>query len=250
MAVLRRRRIYIEENVLSSTIVRFAGLLGYVVVDESCDADLLVASVVKRTSDLNLDVDSGRPKASIVVVPKHLELRESNSLLSLGAAAVLDGGCDLFDLAFCFAEHLFLSRAEQRRNSRQFTDAWVRIHRFDSRRLLGRAKLLGLSRCGAWLQTPMSLPEGMLVEVTFDLDWIDLSFCARTICSSYASTLGVELVLERSRKSPTFNEVDALDKPQETSLVRYDTPIVTISDPKDVHLQQTQFTNLQTIGRH
>lgn len=139
--------------------------------------------------------DERRDQASIELLPEGLGLqRADRRWISVSAhrgpslvqtaekpSAQLNGHHGLLDLAFCYAELLFGSRAAQRRYGRSFAQLEVEIVREDAvlqRRGMppglcssfGRStgRILGISRCGAWLETSEVLRRGQKLDLLLD----------------------------------------------------------------------------------
>lgn len=134
---------------------------------------------------------------------------------SPGAAASLCGHHGPLDLAFVYAEHLFGSRSEQRRYGLRHGRLEVELdpRRDDVAPIRGR--LVGLNRCGAWVEAAAAIAEGEVLELGFPDDILGegvrpgrCRLLGRVMTPDPTGRLvGIELMLEACEGFPTFRSL-------------------------------------------
>lgn len=171
-----------------------------------------------------LVTDEDRDDADLEVLPAGLGLERSDRpWISVSshrgdadpsAAARLEGHHGLLDLAFAFAEQLFVSRCEQRRYGLRYGRLEVEMVGPDGEALSSR--LVGLNRCGAWVASAHTpFPEGALVDLTLPENLLGLGYSPHgyTLRGRVMSPdpkgelIGVELMLEACEGFPSFRSL-------------------------------------------
>jgi hypothetical protein len=202
-----RRRVFVadfeELGLLASKVAQWTDRLGYARAadPEEADAEVRAAHVEPRPEN----------GAWLALTPRRLAPEAAEALRGRGAAVVLDGHQGLLDLAYALAEHLFAQRAEQRRHGLSFgrLEVGVRSRTGAS----GRGRLVGLHRCGAWIDAPgVALGVGALVELDIEVEDRVAHLKGRVVCARARGTQGepllaLELALDQGAELRSFRQL-------------------------------------------